>query len=250
MTIKISFSYKIIINLVLIFLLGISCQRGKDIVSEDAYIEILTDIHIYDAVLVKENMLDRNITNGDSVSFYNQLYAKHKISNGDLKLNIEYYSKDLDNLVKIYAKVNNRLQERLASLDSMGDDSFNKDSLNLWNQKKVWHLPEDGENHTIDFSVTTNKAGKYELNADILVYEDDKSVNPRMRLNANYKDGSFASNEIIINKQTTDYKNYKVHIITDINKELEYLSGWILYHDKVKGAKHIRVKNIHLKIVN
>jgi len=238
--------------IIIITLFVISCNKPKDVIKREKFIEILAEIHIYDAILTKESLFDKNILTKDSVSFYNYLYKKYDISKKQFQENLEFYTSDIEDFQNIYAEVSANLNLKLANLDSLEttiEDIQIVDSLNLWNQKQNWNLPEDGENQTIKFSIEAHTQGTYVLSADIKIFEDDKTINPRITIYAYYKDGTYDSNETITGIKNGEFKDYTVSIITNKDKELDYLSGWILNHNQETEKKHIQVKNINLKLI-
>jgi len=240
---------KKIIILFLITLFVVACSRPKNVIERQKFVEILAEIHINDAILAKEGFFDKNITAGDSISFYNHLFKKYDITRQQYKENLEYYSNDIEDFLKIYNEVSTVLKTKLVQLDSLNGNNLTEpiDTLNLWNQQQIWNLPENGENETIKFSIEAHQVGTYTLSADIKIFEDDGSQTPRITINAYYKDGTYDSNEMNIVKNG-EFKNYSLSIVTNKDKQLDYLSGWLLNHNQIFGKKHIQVKNIQLRL--
>jgi len=108
-------------------------------------------------------------------------------------------------------------------------------------------LPDDGEKNPIAFKIQEKKQGQYKLKAKIKVFRDDKSVNQRMTIIANYADGTKDLNSTETIVKDGKFEGYNVSVTTDRKKELKFISGWILDHSKNTEKKHAHVKEITLK---
>jgi hypothetical protein len=244
---------KIINKLIYIFpLLCIfifSCgEKDGHYITEDKFIEILLDIHIYDAILNKEGLTDKNITVNDSLSYYNYLYKKHNITRIQFREALEYYSQNTEKFSLMYDKIMIILNQQYDSIINLEITQITQiDTSNLWNLKDTWNLPEDGKYQTIKYSIDSGKHGIYTLSADIKLHFDDGTVNPRMSIHIYYTDGTYDSNMNGTMQKNGEWKNHKVIIKTDDSKQIDYISGWLLDHSIGTKAKHSEVKNIVLK---
>lgn len=233
-----------------IIIILVSCtSQPKHLIPEDEFINLMADIHINDAIMNEEGFVDKTITYNDSASYYNFLYKKYNISREDFKENLEYYSTDIENFILIYDRVMIKLNEMKNQIDSLEstETTINEDTLNLWPLLQIWNLPYDGETEPIKYSIDTEKHGTYTLSADIKFYLDDGTISQRMSIFANYSDGSYDSNSNGTMQKDGQWKNYKVSIQTDKNKELKSISGWLLDHSEGTKEKHVEVKNIDLR---
>jgi hypothetical protein len=236
--------------LLIVSLLIISCtNKPKNLIPREEFVNLLAEIHIYDAIMNKEGYLDKNITINDSASYYNFLFKKHQITRIDLKENIDFYSTDIEDFNLIYDEVVARLEKIKTDVDSSGiiEDVITKDSTNLWDQKQIWNLPADGNEEAIKYAIKISKHGTYTLSADLKFYPDDGTVCPRLSIFIYYTDGSYDSNSNGSMLKDGLWKNYNVSVKTDINKQLDYVMGWVLDHSSGTTAKHSEVKNIELK---
>jgi len=240
----------ITITIMFLILLGfISCQtqEQKEIISEDKFIDIVYDLHLMDGVLVAEK-LNTKISPNDTVSYYNYVLKKNNVSRAEFDKTVEYYTEHTDEYAIIYGKVLkkiNELQEDKKNKEKTEADST-KVAGNLWNLKAEWHLPEDGVKNSIPYEFELNIAGKYTVSADIKMYEDDKTDDPRLTIIANYSDGTRDTQSDRSMEKDGKFHTYILSIITDKNKKLESISGWILDHGKTTLSKHSEVKNIKI----
>jgi len=234
--------------IITIFIL-VSCEiKPKNIMPKEKFIDLLVDVHIYDAIMNKEGYLDKSITINDTASYYNYLFKKYEITRKQYREIMQYYASDIEEFSLIYEEVINRFNLKLIEIDSLEVDEVAeiKDSTNLWNLKDEWNLPIDGEKETIKYNIITNKSGIYTLSAEIKLFEDDGSVNQRMSIFAYYTDGSFDTNSNGALNKDGEFNIHEVSIKTNPNKTVEYITGWLLDHSEGTTKKHSIIKNIRL----
>ena len=253
---------KIIFIIFLFNFLMISCNdsskvRRREIMSDDKFIDILIDLHKADGIIISSDLHKKN-KREDSISLYNFVLKKHNVSRLTFSKTVQYYSLHIEKYNIFYDSVNNyftHLQEELKNEVEKEKERLKKereklkDSANLWKIKNTWELPKDGETNPIAFKIKAKKNGIYTLQASIRIFRDDKSVNQRMTIIANYKDGSKDLNSAGSMIKDGRFEKYEVSINTNKNKVLKSISGWILDHSKGTKSKHASVKDIKLKFV-
>lgn len=253
---------KIIFIILFFNLLIISCNdsskvRKSEIISDNEFIDILIDLHKADGIIISSDLRNKN-KERDSISLYNYVLKKHNVSRLKFSKTVKYYSIHIEEYNLFYDSINNYftdLQENLKKeiekeKEKLKEDrKKQKDPENLWVLKDTWELPKDGETNPIAFKIQAKKHGTYTLQASIKIFRDDKSVNQRMTIIANYKDGSKDMNSAGSMIKDERFERYEVSINTNKNKALKSISGWILDHSKGTKSKHISVKNIKLKFV-
>jgi len=229
---------------------------NKDILSEDEFYDLLKDIHIADGIVTTSNTGYK--MKNDSVSVYNYVLKKHNVSREVFNNTVDYYSVhaeeyDLlyDSLVNYFTSLEKSLDENLQiEKEKENDDrKREKDSLNLWNLKFEWELPEDGKTNPIAFHIPDTIQGTYMLAATIRLFRDDKSVNQRMTIIANYEDGTKDLNSAGSMVRDGKFERYEVRITTNKDKSLKSISGWLLDHSKGTEFKHASVKDIELRLL-
>ncbi len=235
-----------------------SCEKDKkELIPEDKFIEILIDVYKTQGVLELnnriENLEDINKNErGKSVSAYNYLFKKHKVSRSDFSRTTAYYTEHTDKFLKIYDTLEsyfNNLERGVSKLlkEQQEERKKSKDPNDLWNLDTEWKLPRDGKKDPVSFEIQTDKLGTYTLFATIKYYKDDGSVSPRITLILNYEDGTRDINSLSTPVSEEKFRDYEISLVTNRRKTLKSLSGWILDHSGVNGSKHAEVKDITLK---
>lgn len=225
-----------------------SCgHKESSSLSKEKMKEILIDIHFADATLLTQGYHDRKLNN-DSLSYYNYIFKKHHINQQQFEDAVKYYAAYPNEYSKIYDEVINEITLITDSLieKSSNDTTKIKDKNDIWNQKTSWTTPTDGGNQPIAYKIPISKHGTYTLSADILMFPDDGTVTPRMSMYLFYKDGTCNVIEELTNKKDGEWRNYSVKIVTNREKEVDYIKGWVLDHNEGTKNKHSYVQNISL----
>ena len=257
--------YKLFSFILIFSILVVSCNnsdkiRKRDILSDDDFFEILKDIHKAEGIISTSEITPQSYKR-DSLSLYNYVLKKHNVSRIKFSKTVQYYSLRreeyiifYDSLDSYFKRLKDEIKVELLKLKEKQKEKLKeteeKDSSNLWNLKDEWILPDDGKKNPIAFKIYTNIQGTYNLKATVKIYNDDRSVNQRMTIIANYEDGSKDINSIGIMLKDGKFDDYDVSISTDRKKKLRTISGWVLDHSSETGEKHAHVKNIELVIMN
>jgi hypothetical protein len=246
-TIEIKMKIKIIFFLGLIFCM--SCSGPQPDIQIDKFAQIVYQIHRADAIIEIANLDDKNLKN-DSLSYYNWLFAKTGITRREFIEEIEWYTQHPDKYKELYEKVMKIIaeEEQKAEEEQLKHQSVtDKDPSDIWPVKKDWHLPLNGKTNPIFYDLPATQSGVYTLHAEVVFYPDDKSVNPRMTIIANYEDGTKDENQFLGIIKDGERRPAEVKIKTDPNKTLKSISGWVLDHSDGTESKHIDVYGITLK---
>ncbi len=249
-----------IFTIALFFSFLLSCSdsgsiKKRDILDDDKFLSLLIDMHKAEGVISASN-IKINRRKGDSISIYNSVLKKHNVSRLDFNNTVKYYTFHTDEYLVFYDSISSHLKALNSEIKSelekerkikREEDLKKKDTLNLWRLKEEWILPDDGEKIPIAFKILHKKQGQYKLRAKIKVFRDDKSINQRMTIIANYTDGTKGLNSTETIVKDGKFEFYTVTVTTDKKKELKSISGWILDHSKNTGKKHAHVKEITLK---
>jgi hypothetical protein len=153
-------------------------------------------------------------------------------------------------LSRIYDRVTGNLLELETEL--MTQQSAVKPSeKNLWPGKPDYRLPEEFTRDPVWFDIPVDKPGEYILKADIRVFEDDKSLNPRVTVYFSYRDSAGEEKrdywqEIFLVKDGQIHNIQIKHTLDTIPDAR--LRGWLLNHDNQSGKweKHARISNIRI----
>lgn len=243
---------KKIVFLTIILSLAVSCKKHNIIsntISKKKFIEVLTDLHHADGILFATKLSER--MEKEKISMYNYVFKKNDVSREEFYNTLSYYTIHSDKFLKVYEEVIKNLNEKYQVSNKIKEVKKRKyDPNNLWQKDYEYNLPEEGKKNPIAFKIYTEAQGSYNLRADIMVHKDDKSVDLRMTIIATYSDKSTDLNTIGIPIKDDKFHKYETYIITDKNKKLKEISGWILDHSEGTIIKHIKVKNIKLSVIN
>jgi hypothetical protein len=231
-----------------------ACNRHKQdwLIPDNKLVKILADIHISDAVVMSSefyNLYDRK----DTIQYYEDVLQKYGVSRADFDSTIHWYAGYPAKYDKLYEKVLIEISRSKDKLDAMDSTLARPNNFvnTLWNKKKDWILPDDGNKESITFDIPVVGKGKYTIYASIRLNTSDQSLNPRLTAYFWKEDGSpegvrdtFTSLPILKNgilKQYTITKQLTDSTFTN-------LRGSILHHDSQSGRwkKNGEVKNIRL----
>jgi hypothetical protein len=229
---------------------GNNKPERKMLIPEDKLVAILTDTYLttgmMDVQAVRESWGQR-----DSILNYTDVIGSYGYTYEQLEATLRYYISDKPKkLSKIYDKVTGNLLGLEAKVEN---ERIDADSIpgNLWNGKEEYNLPGEIPRDSIWFDIPAEAPGEYVLRADIIMYEDDGSVDPRVTVYF------FTSDSVGVEvrndwDETMLQKNGNVQKI-EIRKTLESagntrIRGWLLNHTPREGAwqKHATVGNIRL----
>ena len=103
------------------------------------------------------------------------------------------------------------------------------------------------------FDIPVEEPGEYVLKADIRLFEDDQSVDPRVTVFFSTTD-SLGKEERVFWEEVRLEKNGQMqNIVTTSTLDSAgtvHIKGWLLNHSSQKGSwqKHARVSNISLRL--
>ncbi|MBN2890767.1 MAG: DUF4296 domain-containing protein [Bacteroidales bacterium] len=232
------------------FTLNISCnnedevKHSSDIMSKKEFISILIDINKTDALLTKESLFDNKLSHPDSLSYYNQVFKKHGVTREIFYNTLHHYLNDINKFLEIQKIVVDSITLKYNYLDSI--ERLSLQNNDLWALKRNWAFPDDGVTNSIPFEIKMQNQGTYTLSARIMSYPDDLSKDLKMKINANYSDGTFDQKEVKILLKNAQWLDYTAVIQTNINKKLESVDGEVTSHSESTTYMHVLVQEIML----
>ncbi len=229
--------------------------KRRDIIPEKDFILILEDIHLADAIISSPSLLSK-YPGIDSISNYKDIMKSHGYTLDDMNKTLLYYSGKPEQLEEIYEVVIDNLSLLESEVSNRRYIKAEEEIklLNLWTYKSEWHLPKDGKQIKIPFSIPIDSLGKYILRAQIKMYRDDKSASPAVTAYYWYDDGSefgkkypFPGNPII---KTGQWNSYTL-ILETPDSLITHIKGFLVDHvDKQSSwEKHLDIRGVSLKLL-
>ena len=219
-------------------------------IPDDRLAAILTDTYLTAGIMDLFAMRD-TWAQRDSIQNYIDVIESHGYTYEQFETTMRYYFMSKPRkLSRIYDRVTGNLLELETEL--MTQQSAVKPSeKNLWPGKPDYRLPEEFTRDPVWFDIPVDKPGEYILKADIRVFEDDKSLNPRVTVYFSYRDSAGEEKrdywqEIFLVKDGQIH-NIRIKHTLDTIPDAR-LRGWLLNHDNQSGKweKHARISNIRI----
>lgn len=226
---------------------GGKAKRNQLIPSKDV-VSILTDLYIADGLLSIQSVRIKYSAK-DSIANYIEIIESHGYTKDQLDKTLKhYFVKNPKELEKIYDEVLavlSEIQSRLNTEIAKTPDA----NLNLWSKQLSYSLPEEGANNSIYFNIPVKDTGLYELSLTAIVFPDDQSLNPRIKVFFNHKDSTKKGEKdfwdpVILPKDGQRHNYTLTNRLSDTTSAS--FSGWLLYNDTRAGIwkKHAKIENI------
>jgi hypothetical protein len=231
---------------------GTNKPERKMRIPEDELVAILTDTYLTTGMMDVQEMRE-TWGQRDSILNYIDVIRSHGYTYEQLETTMRYYFR---NKPKKLAKIYDRVTGNLLALEvKVENERIEADSIpdNLWRGKAEYTFPGESPRDSIWFDIPAEASGEYVLRADILVYEDDGSFDPRITV-------YFFTSDSLGVEVRNDWaeirlkKNGKLQKV-EARKTLETagntrIRGWLLNHTAREGTwqKHATVGNISIKL--
>jgi hypothetical protein len=226
----------------------------KYLIPEDKLVDILTDTYLAAAMLDMPGLMS-TWGQRDSNLNYIDVIESHGYTYQQLDSTMRYYfNAKPKKLSRVYDRVTGNLLE--LEVRVMEESNANPEDYadgNLWTGKASYSFPEDMTRDPIWFDIPVEEPGEYVLKADIRLFEDDQSVDPRVTVFFSTTD-SLGKEERVFWEEVRLEKNGQMqNIVTASTLDSAgtvHIKGWLLNHSSQKGSwqKHARVSNISLRL--
>lgn len=225
----------------------------KMLIPDDKLVAILTDTYLTSGMMDLPQMRE-TWAQRDSILNYVDVISSHGYTYEQLNATIKYYFTDKPKkLSRIYDKVTGNLLELEAVVMTENVPIEADSEENLWTGKAIYSFPEDFTRDPVWFDIPVEMPGTYILHADIRVFEDDKSLNPRVTVFFSYIDDSGEEKrdywEEVSLVKDGQFKKVLIRGTLDTIPNAR-IRGWLLNHDNQPGTweKHARIANINLRV--
>ena len=222
------------------------------IIPEDKLVAILTDTYLTTGMMDVQELRE-TWGQRDSILNYIDVISSHGYTYGQLEATMRYYFTDKP---KKLAKIFDRVTGNLLALEvKVENERIDADSIpdNLWTDKAEYVFPGESPRDSIWFDIPAEAPGEYVIKADITVYEDDGSLDPRVTVYFFTSDSLGVEvrndwDEIRLEKNGKLQKIEARKTITTAGNT--NIRGWLLNHTPQDGAwqKHATVGNISIKL--
>ncbi len=221
-------------------------------IPDDKLVAILTDTYLTTGMMDVQTMRE-TWGRRDSILNYIDVVRSHGYTYEQLETTMRYYfTNKPKKLTKIYDRVTGNL---LALEVETENERIEADSIpgNLWTGKTKYTFPEEFLTDPIGFDIPAEAPGEYVLRADIIVYEDDGSLDPRVTV-------YFLSSDSLGTEVREDWGDIRLEKNgllqkVEVRKTLgtagnTSIMGFLMNHTAREGRwmKHATVSNISLKL--
>jgi len=264
------FSTFSLIILILFFssIFFISCgeRTGTTVIEKKVLIDILTDLHITDALLANKGMYDGKLKD-TTESYYNFVLKKYDISRAEFDYSLDYYINNAEEYLLIYdeviAIINEKMprrlhdnsiykifEEALREAEILGDleKYYGRSGRELWIGRRAGKVPKD----TTSLKLKIEKEANYQclivLNSEVKLEPEDSSQNLRMVLELSYKDSTkVADTAFFASDKEKEWQWRRIILKTDSMKEPKMIKANLLEQENDKNIPKLQIRNISLK---
>jgi Domain of unknown function (DUF4296) len=228
---------------------GISVEKSG-IIPEKKLVPFLCDLHLVNAYVSSVPLKDefRMI---DSAGLYQPVFEKYGISQKKFEHTMNYYSRYPEKFEGIYELVIKELTEKEVQV-SREPLRPGQQQDNLWDKKKNWRFPEEGERSGLDFKIPLKGLGTYTIQVKIRIFPDDQTVNPRLSAYFWLDDGTSTGIRELFQEQKYNKDGQMTsYSITHYlgNTRFIYLKGKILDHDSVNVSWKMHLLIDDIKVI-
>lgn len=227
-----------------------SC-KNNDIIPEKEMVDILTKVFLTDATVISTH-LKRPLSKQDTIDYYAWAYVPLGYTEVQFENSITHYTNNPEILNKILDKVINeisRIETELGPKQTSQGEVSTEAIPNLWTEKGSWFLPADGIQSAVNYKIPVVGLGLYKISAEVKVFSDDESLNPRLTTFFYFDDGKEHGNRSSI-KSLNYTKDGETRIVSLdnmlTNPSVTHIMGWLMDHSGQGGnwRKHSELTNI------
>jgi hypothetical protein len=232
-----------------VLLLVISCQGPdrKYIIPEKKLVYLLADLHLADAIASNKRDLN-NTYLIDSASLYGSVLNKYGVTKAQFDSTISYYSKRPVELEKIYNSVITQMDRRETELTDLEKSEMVKGKV-IWQDERIFNFPPLAASR-IEINVPIKGPGLYTVSANIKMFPDDSSLNPRMSVYFYFDNQTPTGNreyfdEVMITRRNGESNTYSVSKKL-VDPQIDHIKGYIVNYSNNDSLfrRHMMVSEI------
>jgi hypothetical protein len=247
----------------------VSCNKSNEakLVEKEALINILTDLHIADALFADKGLYDGKLKDSTK-SYYNYILKKYDISRADFEHSLDYYSGNPKEYLLIYdeiiARINNRMPKRLyeksfyrlfeiclkeAEILTDLEKYYGKNGKEIWMGRRTAKLPRDTTSLKFIVEKESNYQSLIAFMFDVKITPKDSSENLRAELEVTYDDSTNFIDTIFINtNKKKKWESYKLIVTTDSLKDPKMITARLFEQNNHKNVPKLDVRRISLRL--
>lgn len=156
-------------------LLSFGSCRKRETIPEKVFVSILTDMYLSKSYFSTQGI--HNARWKDTIPYNKHIVDRYGYSWAQFDSTVSWYCTRPKRYLTVYEKVMSQLNE----LDRIVSEELDLPE-ELWKGKRNRYLPADGERDTVPANVLLKGIGSYIISAQIKVYPQDQSIDPRIEL--------------------------------------------------------------------
>ena len=232
---------------VTVFILLTTNACTNNIIPKAKMTNILLEMHIADEV--RGNSFHMASGRVDSISLYGPIFSKHGYTIDEFNNSINYYANKPEIMSEMYKDILKQLENDYKKYSELLGEE--RDLQNLWRGADSLVVETDSAYTKFGFDIPVNEKGIYTFTADIHIFENDSTYNPKMTAWFT----SSTNPDTIVKKQTIRIAKNKSHKyslrleLTDADTSITKIKGYFIDYDSITpGAlQHANIKYIYIE---
>lgn len=172
--------HRILIWFFIVSIFSACTQRTNYIIPEDKFLEILIDLHLYDALVQSRKLKDTELNQIDSAYLYPSLFAKHNVTSEQFDSSLSYYTSHPEILNEISNKAHSHI-ENLAEIEKKLSARLSTPENRIWNDNSQYFISGNEPNQKKIFHIPIDTTGNYFIKTSIRLQDNDESLNPFLK---------------------------------------------------------------------
>lgn len=223
-----------------------SCKKETGILEKKQFVDVLVDLHIYDAVST-DYSLSAQFLAIDSTVLYRSILAHHNTNRAEFDATLDWYAEHPKRFNEVYDEVFGSVERINNDLSEKNKLFTGKNTDVVWVDKKHKHFIGDTITYPEPYVIDLKGVGTYLFDIKIRILKQDLSESPSLHIYL-YKDKADANAEdrLLVARTTLIKTNYSrdFQYVFDLAEE-EYKYAKIIIPETVdRGAG----KNKNLQI--
>lgn len=159
---------------------AISCSNHRhEILSPEKMIDVLTDMHIADALGADYDLRKSNIR-FDSTTIYTNLFKKHQVSKAQLDSSMVFYSQQPELFMQMYDEVFARLSKQDEEINQLTRQFVPQNMEVIYGLDKNFFVVGDSSDYLDPITIPIDSVGRFFIQVNLRIHLNDSSQNPAL----------------------------------------------------------------------